>query len=708
MPVGSVAIIPDTASIIVGQAAVLSVLVKDSVGNTVTGKPITWSSSDSVKARVSSFGVVSGLAVSNVDITATVEGKSGTARIRILAPPSASVMSVSVSVPRSAFRVGENLQAAALPLDSLGGVLTGRNIVWSTSNAEVVTVSSSGLISGVGPGSATVSADVDGKVGSAIVQVSLVPVSTVTVTPGTESVSAGATVSFSAVLKDSAGRVLTGRSISWTSSTPSVASVNDAGVATGILVGTTNIVAAAEGKQGQAALSVNTLTTPVASITLDPANTNMSGGATKQLTATLRDANGNVLGGRTITWTSSNPDRATVSASGLVTAAPVDAPVVITASVEGKTATSSIGIISFVRLSSGSGFSCGLTVDGTAYCWGQNGAGQLGDGTSINRLTPVKVATELKFVAIASGTTHTCAIAVGSMVYCWGANSAGQLGIVTAGSNSQVPVAVAGGYTFVSVAPGQYNTCATTATREVYCWGRILYWDDYYQSVYGFGAKPPTLIGTGMVAVVSGMDGNYCSVDPAGLGYCWVLEYHSFNGPVAPIIHGPVSSIISFTTLRMGLGHVCGISSSGPTYCWGENRYGQLGDGTTTDRSAPTQVAGGLSFESLAAGGSYEVDDDAQKSYKAGFSCGLTTAGKAYCWGSNRFGELGVGSATTIFTTPQAVSGSAAYTGLRAGASHVCGLAVGGAAYCWGSNNTGQFGDGTTTSSRVPTLLFGK
>ncbi len=622
-------------------------------------------------------------------------------------PDNPVVASVSVSIPRTAFRVGENLQAAALPLDSVGGVLTGRDIVWSTNNAEVVTVSSGGVVSGVGPGTATVSADVEGKVGSVIVVVSLVPVATITVTPGTESVSAGATASFTAVLKDSAQRVLTGRTITWTSSAPTVASVNDAGVATGILVGSSNIVATAEGKQGQAALTVNTLATPVATITLDPANTNMSGGATKQLTATLRDANGNVLGGRTITWTSSNPDRATVSSSGVVTAAPVDAPVVITASVEGKTATSSIGIISFIRLSSGSGFSCGLTTDGTAYCWGQNGSGQLGDGTTINKLVPTKVSTDIKFVAIASGPTHTCAIAVGSLVYCWGTNTAGELGTGSSTNSSNVPVPVMGGYTFVSIAPGQYSTCGTTASREVYCWGRILTIDDVYQSVYGIGPKPPTLIGTGMVAVVAGIDGKYCSVDPAGLAYCWILEYHTFNGPPQPIIKGAVSSSISFTTLRVGLGHVCGISTSGPTYCWGENRYGQLGDGTTTDRSAPAQVAGGLSFESLAAGGSYEVDDDAQKSYKAGFSCGLTTAGKAYCWGSNRLGELGVGSTTKFFTTPQAVSGNIPFTGLRAGGSHVCGLAVGGAAYCWGSNSTGQFGNGTTTSSLVPTFVFG-
>jgi alpha-tubulin suppressor-like RCC1 family protein/uncharacterized protein YjdB len=631
-------------------------------------------------------------------------------------PTIARVASVSVSIPRSAFRVGESLQAAALPLDSVGGVLTGRDISWSSSNPEVATVSAGGLVTGIAPGVAAISADVDGKSGTVVVQLSLVPVSTVTVTPASEAVSAGASIRLSAILKDSAGRQLTGRPIAWISSAPAVATVSDEGLVAGLLVGSTQITATAEGKQGNAAISVNTLSTPVASITLDPATANMSGGATKQLSITLRDANGNVLGGRDITWTSGNPSRATVSNAGLVTALLSDGPVTITATVEGKTATVSIGVITFVRLSAGSGFTCGLTGDGTPYCWGANGLGQVGDGTTINRLTPTKVATDLKFAAIASGNDDTCGIVDAGFAYCWGGNASGKLGTGSTASNSLVPAPVGGNLRFVSIAPAASNTCATTNDRELYCWGQSIRIIQYECGGGCFDERrevrqelSPVKFGDGIVAAVASVGSRYCGVDSVGLAYCWTFGYNTgLGGKTAVPDLLKVSNSFNFTTLRVGLTHTCGIIATGQAYCWGTNDYGQLGDGSTVTKSAPVAVAGGLLFQSLAAGGTTKINDDTHSLLSAGFTCGLSLAGKAYCWGANRFGELGTGSSVQTATVPQEVSEGAVFTGLRGGANHVCGLAVGGPAYCWGANFNGAFGDQSTISSTTPTLVFGK
>ena len=161
---------------------------------------------------------------------------------QIKEPTVVPVAAVSVSIARTAFRVGESLQAAALPVDSVGAVLTGRDVMWTSTNRDVATVSSAGLVNGVGPGLASIVAEVEGKKGEVVLQISLVPVSSVTVTPPSQTISSGASLTFSAILKDSAGRTLTGRPVSWTSTAPSIAAVNDEGIVTGALVGNTEIV----------------------------------------------------------------------------------------------------------------------------------------------------------------------------------------------------------------------------------------------------------------------------------------------------------------------------------------------------------------------------------------------------------------------------------------------------------------------------------
>ena len=711
IPVGSVTFAPDTASVTVGQATILSVVVKDSVGNTVTGRSMTWLSSDSTKARVTSAGVVTGLSAGTVDIVATVEGKSGTVRVTVLPVISApQVKSVLVTLPRTAFRVGENLQAAAIPTDSTGAIVTGRSVTWSSSNPEVATVSPSGTVSGTGAGISVISAEVDGKIGQVVVQISLVPVASVTVTPSTQAVSAGASLALTAILKDSADRVLSGRLVTWGSSTPTIASVSSEGVVQALLVGNTEITATSEGRQGKATISVNTLSTPVSSITLSSGASQMSGGATRQVTAVLRDVNGNVLSGRPITFSSNNTDRATVSSSGLVTSKPVDGSVVITASSEGVSGTTSISIVTFVRMAAGSGYTCALSADGTAYCWGENSSGQLGDGTTTFQPLPAKVLTDVKFATISAGSTHTCAIGLNGFTYCWGRNSTGQLGNGATSTNSTVPTPVSGGFGFVSVAPGLLSTCATTDSAAIFCWGRIAYIDDLHQGFYPQVKTQPVQIGSGMVAVVSGAGSDrYCSVDKAGLAYCWPLEYHytSMNTTTPPI-GGPVSSTLSFATLRVGYQHVCGILTTGQAYCWGKNNNGQLGDGTTTDRAAPTAVTGGLQFSAIAAGGSTFETGPLGQYEPNEFTCAITVTGTPYCWGTNRLGQLGDGTFSDLTSIPKVVPGGLTFTGLRAGATHACALSTSGAAYCWGNNSRGQLGTGTQAASNVPTFVFGK
>jgi alpha-tubulin suppressor-like RCC1 family protein len=425
----------------------------------------------------------------------------------------------------------------------------------------------------------------------------------------------------------------------------------------------------------------------------------MSGGAKKQLAWILKDAFGNVITGRTVTFLSSNPSLATVSSGGEVTAAPGDGSVVITATVEGKSAAATIDIVTFVRMSAGSNFTCALNTEGTAYCWGDNFNGQLGNGGSANSNVPTKVSTNLKFVAITSGQAHTCAITSAGVAYCWGDNSWGQLGAGTVGQASRVPQAVGGGYTFNSIAGGKNSTCGSTPSLEVYCWGQT-----FPTGQFGPVQLAPRLVGSGMVAVVGGPTTNkYCSVDQGALGYCWTPDFASASSNQ---MGTAVSASLRFSTLRVALTHVCGVATTGQAYCWGENFAGQLGDGTTTARNDPTLVSGGLVFESVAVGSGGFVDVNGS-TRGAGYSCGVTTGGKGYCWGMNGSGQLGTDGSPATFTTPQPVAGSLSFTGLRAAANHTCGLATNGPAYCWGANSVGQLGDGTATDKPAPSPVFG-
>jgi len=182
------------------------------------------------------------------------------------------------------------------------------------------------------------------------------------------------------------------------------------------------------------------------------------------------------------------------------------------------------------------------------------------------------------------------------------------------------------------------------------------------------------------VATVDG-NGNVMGVIPGTVDIV-----ASFAG-VAGVSHVTVLAGLSFATVSAGVDHTCGVTTAGAAYCWGNNGYGQLGDGTTTDRTSPEAVQGGLGFASVRLGAFY--------------SCGVTTAGAAYCWGDNSTGQLGDGT-TTSRTSPVAVTGGLSFAAVSAGLGHTCGVTTAGAAYCWGYNAFGQLGDGTTTDSHAP------
>lgn len=243
---------------------------------------------------------------------------------------------------------------------------------------------------------------------------------------------------------------------------------------------------------------------------------------------------------------------------------------------------------------------------------------------------------------------------------------------------------------FASVTAGIYHTCALTAAGRAYCWGSN-WWGhlgiapeecSFYNNEGEHAcAVVPHMVWPGLRLphfTELGLGNSFtCALDTGGAVYCWGLV------PPEPSLRAPLRMAegISFTTVSAGERHACALTVTGSVYCWGSNASGQLGDGSRTDRNDPVLVLGGLTFTELSAG-------------KWRHTCGVTAEGNAYCWGRNFQGQLGNGQSGPDQLAPVAVTGGLRYTALAPGQSHTCGLTSTGSAYCWGSNSSGELGNG--------------
>ena len=253
LPVASVTVSPSSATIVVGGTVLLVATLQDANGSALTGRSISWTSSNPGVATVSSSGLVSAASTGSATITATSEGQSASAPVSVTSVP---VASVSVSPTTASVQAGQTVQLSATPKDANGNALTGRAVTWATGNGAVATVSSAGLVSGVAAGTATITATSEGHSGTATVTVTLVPVASVTVTPSPASVQVSGTIQLTATLKDANGNVLSGRTIAWRSDNAGMASVNGTGLVTGVAAGSATITATSEGHSAPVPVTV--------------------------------------------------------------------------------------------------------------------------------------------------------------------------------------------------------------------------------------------------------------------------------------------------------------------------------------------------------------------------------------------------------------------------------------------------------------------
>ena len=345
-------------------------------------------------------------------------------------------------------------------------------------------------------------------------------------------------------------------------------------------------------------------------------------------------------------------------------------------------------------VSAGAYHTCAVMSDGGLRCWGENSAGQIGDGSTTDRPTPVSVSGLTSGVgSVDAGFNHTCSVSSSGGLKCWGYNYWGNVGDGST-TDQTLPVDVVGlGSGVASVSAGGSHTCALTQAGSIKCLGYNLY------GQLGDGSTtrritPVDVAGLNAIAAtVSAGENHTCAVTAASALKCWG---YNFSGQVGdgtttnraiPIdVPGMDGGVLAVAPAGW---HTCALTSGGGVKCWGRNSSGQLGDGTTTDRLAPVDVTG------LSSGVAALV---------AGFdhTCAITSGGGLKCWGENGSGQLGDGTTTDRPAPVDVVGLDSGVTAVAPWFGHTCALTSAGGVKCWGSNSSGQLGDGTTADRTIP------
>jgi trimeric autotransporter adhesin len=342
-PVKAAAIVglPAVDSVRLGRTVGFTIELRDASGNKVNGRKVNWSSLNPNVIAVDANGVATGLVIGATVITARADG--ATAQTNMSVQP--LVSSVVLFPSAASLAIGSTRALTVAVSDKDGLALSGRLMAFSSSNPSVATVNGSGVVVGVSQGRAIISGQAvqDQITGTSTIDVVQVPVTNVAISPaGSQTVSQGLTLQLSAVLRDGTGTILTGRTVSWTTSNSSIATVSSSGLVTGVSLGTAQITCESEGVISS--VSVTVQPRPVATVVLGPNPGGVKVGQQLQMSLDLRDANGNQLTtvGRTLLWDSSNKPVATVQDGVVAGVSPGSATITVT--VDGKPASAVVTV----------------------------------------------------------------------------------------------------------------------------------------------------------------------------------------------------------------------------------------------------------------------------------------------------------------------------------------------------------------------------
>lgn len=308
----------------------------------------------------------------------------------------------------------------------------------------------------------------------------------------------------------------------------------------------------------------------------------------------------------------------------------------------------------------------------------------------------------VRLTQVAAGANYSVALGSDGYVYGWGLNSSGQLGNgTTEATNRPVGAKTPSGLGFTQIAAGRDHTVALASDGSIYAWGTNS--DGQLGDGTTTGSSTPVKVatpsGVTFTQVAAGDAGFTAALDSAGNAYAWGNNEYGQLGDGTTLDSSTVKKVlapagVSFTQIAVGGSHVVAVGSDGKTYAWGSNGSGRLGNGTMADSSTPVQVLmpQGVHFTQVSAGG--------------WFSQAIGSDGKSYAWGSNLYGQLGNGGGDNS-STPVQVSTPAGvtFTTVISGYFHAMALDSNGHAYAWGYNRGGQLGNGTTTSSPIPVAV---